>query len=291
VRPQALGTGPFPHLMMAAVLLVTAWAPPVAAQVASERYIPQEFVARLLAQRAGETVRYTPGAAFLECPHESPWHNAVFLALKDRPEVRQRLSGALALARHRCDDPRFDDWMLEQLRRSSDPELDPTEGTGWGSALDSYPTEVLRRPEFEALFWETLRDDRISDFVRGRAAATLFRERFEAEQTRLVIRMATEGIHHPAVAMRGAVLRWQWSDGYLTALAEAIESRPGWAVMWSFINQYPREHESNVSPAVRERFYEALRDTAANPRDDWPEDGVAYLRRLVSRISGPPPGS
>ncbi len=272
-------------MTVAAVSLSIA-AQPLGAQAISERYTPEEFVSRLLAQRAGETVRYSAGATFIECPHESPWHNAVFMALKDRPEVGHRFSGALARARHRCDDPRLDEWMLEEIRRSTDPDLDPRAGHWWTGTINSYPTEILRQPEFDALFWEILRDERISEFTRGRAVSVLFRERSEAEVTQLIIRMTLEGVQHPEIAVRSAFLRWQWSNGYLTAVAEAIESRPVWHAMLAFMWEYPRETETDVSPAVRERFLRALRDAAETPRSDWPADGVAALRRLVDRIDG-----
>jgi hypothetical protein len=277
------------HGTVAAALLFFL-ALPLSAQVASERYVPQEFVARLLAQGPGETVRYSVATTFSECPHESPWHNQVFQSLRDNAEVRHTFGRSLARARHRCDDPRFDEWFLHYLRETSEPGGDPSTITLWSTALRNYPTEILRRPEFQALFWERASDEGIAEFVRGAAVSALFRERSEAEQTQILIRMHAEGIGLVGVAMRQAVLRSQWTEGYLAALAEVFETTPDWRVMWALMWDVPSRADPNVSPALRQRLLEALRDAANSPRDDWPEEAVPELRRVLRWAEGPPPG-
>ncbi len=199
-------TSLLPRLTIIATLLGAVGAPPAGAQAVTERYTPQEYVARLLAQGPGETVRYSAAITFSECPHESPW-----------------------------------------------------------------------------------RDERISDFVRGAAASALFREHSEAEQTQLLIQMRAEGVGVTGVAMRQAILRRQWTEGYLAALAEAFESRPDWNVVWTLMWDAPTPGEP-VSPAIRERFLEALWDAANNPRDDWPEEAVSEILRVLRWAGGIPPG-
>jgi hypothetical protein len=287
---RTLDTSRVPFLIATAALLAIACVPSAGAQVASERYAPQEFVARLLAQGPGDTVRYSAATTFSECPHESPWHDQVFQALRDRLEVRSTLGMVVARARHRCDDPRLDQWFLQYLRETSEPGGDPSTITLWSTALRNYPVEILRRPEFQALFWERASDEGIAEFVRGAAVSALFRERSEAEETQILIRMRAEGIGLVGVAMRQAVLRSQWTEGYITALAEVFESKPDWRVMRALMWDAPSRAHPNVSPAVRERFLAALRDAADDPRDDWPEEAVAELLRVLRWVEGPPPG-
>jgi hypothetical protein len=281
-----------------AISLITL-VPPASGQV-PEEYTPEEFVAVFI--QAMEAYDGNPpvlaSMVFQPCPSESARNDrALELMLTTDLGTRgtSRFATALFLARPRCEDPRLDDWFLEQLRTTAQANTagTPWSHPRWGEPLMEYPLEVIRQPRFQELFWEVLRDEGIQRDTRSRAARALSRGRSPDERMALLFQLARERHYLPFLWSEIAVLVRDWPDVFVRATADAIRRQASWEELLFFVEHAGgavtdrpgmRPQGVQFSPQIVADFRAAILAAEAAPPPHWPDEARSYIRRLADQL-------
>jgi len=252
------------------------------------QYTPEEFVQALMlqSQDVRSTIRYSAGTAFMACPQQSPWHNRVFeiMSTMDLGSERDAFGRSLARARNRCDDPRLDRWLLENLRDSSLPGR-PGSVSLWSTALTNYPTEVLREPEFEAFFLDRMMDEEQTPWVRDQAFRAHVRGRPFDDRVQLLYLLWDSARIPRAAVFEMAALVVEDPDRFVRGVADRLRAAPPWEAIFGWI-AYPLNPTLGieVSPAAMSYLRTAIVDVSRDPPSHWPWYAVPFLEAVLDRM-------
>jgi len=254
------------------------------------QYTPEEFVQGLMLQsrETGSTIRFGAGTAFMVCPHELPWHDRVFeiMSTMDLGPVREEFAIALsnALGMQGCDDPRLDRWLLENLRDSSEPGR-PGSVSLWSTALVNVPVEVLRQPEFEALFLDRITDEEQTQWIRDQAFRAHVRGRSFADRMQLLFFLWESERVPRAASFEKTALYEGDPDRFVRGVADWLRTAPPFdAVLgWVAYAGHPTQG-IEVSPAANSYLRTAILDVSRDPPRHWPEYAVSFLEAVLNRM-------